>query len=178
MTIMLMHSGHYFNLVEPDRSPILIEDIAHHLSHICRFNGATDGIYSVAQHSVHVSEIVPPQYQLTALLHDAAEAYTGDITSPMKEALGNAYRQVYARIEDAISRRFNLPSAYVRSATIKRADLVMLATERHQLLPTTYYEWPCLEGIEPLDAKLPIWSPGQARMEFMQRFLKLTGVEG
>lgn len=177
MTKMLMHSGHTFDLAEPERGPILAEDIAHHLAQICRFNGATRGIYTVAQHSVHVSEIVPEQYQLAGLLHDAAEAYTGDITSPMKELLGQTYRNVYRRIEAAIAARFRIPPAYIHSDIIKYADMVLLATEKEQLLPKSDVPWPCLDGIEPMNVQLPVWPPGQAKMEFLQRLTKLLNME-
>src|SRR5579872_2947230 len=80
-------SGLEFPLFEPRLDAINIEDIAHGLSMICRFTGQCARFYSVAEHSVHVSHLVPREDAAWGLLHDAAEAYLGDVASPLKKHL-------------------------------------------------------------------------------------------
>lgn len=81
------HSGLLFDLVNPDYDEVNIEDIVFGLSRQMRFNGHTKFPYSVAQHSMFVAELMPPELAAYGLLHDAHEAYMGDITSPVKSAM-------------------------------------------------------------------------------------------
>lgn len=167
MTTILTTSGTYFNLSNPHESEIHIEDIAHALSNICRFSGHCREFYSVAQHSVMASYLVPAEHALMALLHDASEAYIGDVTSPLKAMLYE-YKIIEGRVTNAIYKRFDIgPHQY---PTIKHADLVMLATERLHLLPATDYQWECLRGIKPMKLKeLRCWSPSEACDKFLDR---------
>lgn len=101
-----------FTLGPVDPNQIDIEDIAHALSHVCRFAGHTSRFYSVAQHSLMVSYKIPgtSREKLAALLHDAAEAFVCDIPSPVKPLLGRSYRNLYNRIQDVIDLKFGVPS--------------------------------------------------------------------
>ncbi|MFB5172848.1 HD family hydrolase [Erwinia amylovora] len=137
-------TGKHFNFVNTDSASICIEDIAGALSNICRFTGHLTDFYSVAQHSVHVSYLVPAEYAFEALLHDAAEAYCSDINSPLKSLLPD-YRDIENRIETVIRRKFGLPP--VISTPVKYADLIMLATERRDFDLDDGTPWTGREGI-------------------------------
>lgn len=171
MTDILMVSGRSFDLVDVETHDYQIEDIAHALSHLCRFTGHTRTLYTVAQHSVFVSMLVPPEQALAGLLHDAAEAYIGDVASPLKSLLPD-YQAIEARIERALRRRFGVPADL--SPEVKLADRVMLATERRDLMPASAAQWARIAGIEPLGQRLVAWSPEMSRVAFLQRFAELT----
>lgn len=130
------YTGKKLSFIDPQPEDICIEDIAHHLSLICRFNGACRTFYSVAQHSVHVAEIVLPGAIPQALLHDAGEAYYGDITSSLKEVLkgigcgcchNDNFEMILKRIDQAIFDKFNIP--YPISEEVKQADRMTLNLE-------------------------------------------------
>src|SRR5690554_3469342 len=146
MTWILLRSGHPFDLQNPTPEMIRPVDLAYALARICRFNGHTREHYSVAQHSIHVAELVPPEHQLVALLHDAAEAYIGDLASPLKAMLPD-YQAIEARIWSVICARFRIPEEL--PDCVKHADLVMLATERRDVMPMGGGPWDCLRNIEP-----------------------------
>lgn len=101
-------TGKQFSFERPEVDQICIEDIAHHLSMICHWNGACSKFFSVAQHSVLVSRIVPRDLAQWALMHDAAEAYCGDMTRPLK-ALMPDYKIIEQRVQRKICDVFNLP---------------------------------------------------------------------
>ncbi|HGE8473100.1 TPA: HD family hydrolase [Serratia marcescens] len=165
------HSGRQFWYEAISRNMIDIGDIAQALSNICRFCGHLDDFYSVAQHSVLVSYLVPPELALEALLHDAGEAYCQDIPAPLKALLPD-YRDIEAKVDRAIRDRFDLPLQH--SADVKQADLVMLATERRDFYIDDGDKWDILTGIEPTD-KFTICplNPRQARSLFITRFNEL-----
>lgn len=169
---ILLHSGAYFNLLQPERSVTHIEDIAHALANICRFCGHTDRFYSVAEHCVHASRHVLPAFAKEALLHDATEAYVGDMSKPLKKVLPS-YEDIEDRIDAVIRRRYDLPATM--TPEVHHVDLVMLVTEQFQVMRNRD-EWVYALGKKPLDITLPCWNPEQARAEFLARYYELYGV--
>lgn len=127
-------TGQCFNVREPDPSQINLEDIAHHLSQVCRFGGAVREFYSVAEHCVYVSRLVAPELAVLGLLHDAAEAYLGDVIKPLKNCLPE-YSALEHVWETAIAARFGLPS--LKHPDVKLADVAAVQAERRDLLPAT-----------------------------------------
>lgn len=164
---ILTHSGRNFNLLEPDPALIDIEDIAHALSMLCRFTGHTNRFYSVAEHSVRASMHVHSDYALETLLHDATEAYLGDVSSPLKAQL-HEYREIEHRLDCCIRQRFGLPMK--QSRQVKQADLSMLATERAHLMAATTDHWPLLDGVEPAEPILKTLDPQKACELFLDCF--------
>lgn len=131
------HTGIYFNVFEPTIEMINIHDIAHALSHLCRFGGHTPFFYSVAQHSIEVSKLVPPSLKIPALLHDAAETYLLDIPSPIKKRL-NGYAELEENIMKLIAQKFKFQ--YPLDPKIKEADKEMLLREWEDIvLGKQYY---------------------------------------
>ncbi|EGI4677501.1 HD family hydrolase [Escherichia coli] len=152
-------SGKHFNYLDIQQDDIVIEDIATALSHICRFAGHLPEFYSVGQHSVLTSHLVPQEFALEALLHDAAEAYLQDIPSPLKRLLPD-YQAIEARVDAAIRQKFGLPTE--------------LASERRDFEIDEGSIWPCLEGVVPTDLFIinPV-RPGQSYGMFINRFNEL-----
>jgi hypothetical protein len=165
---MLTATGRQFWPLDPRPEEIHIEDIAHALAHQCRFGGHCRFFYSVAQHSVLVSHAVPDRLSLWGLLHDAAEAYLVDLPRPIKRYsdLGYTYRVIEAQLMSAICRRFGLP--IVEPSEVKRADDVLLMTEKRDVMPESQWEW--RETAEPLTERIVPWNPGIAREAFLCRF--------
>ena len=126
-------SGRYIDLLNPEADNIYLSDIAHALSHICRFGGHTATFYSVAEHSLTVSAMVQrqtgdPQEAMVGLLHDAAEAYIGDMVRPLKHSNEMAgFLAIETRVEQAIAEWFGLSS--LSSQIVKEADRGLLSWE-------------------------------------------------
>lgn len=146
-----MLSGRRLDLLEPSAFDVEVEDIAHGLARVARWNGQTKGehAFSVAQHSLVVEDIagqlapsITPAERLTALLHDAPEYVIGDMISPFKNALGVNYRAFEDRLERAIHLRFGLPpkTPAPLKKLIKRADLICAWFEATQLAGFTVDE--------------------------------------
>lgn len=180
MTWILTRSGRKFDLANPTADMVDPTDIAHSLSMQCRFNGHTRSYYSVAQHCYLAADLVPAEHQLAALLHDATEAYVGDMVRPLKEAMRDCaryhgtscmYEVTEARVWEAICQRFNLDPAL--PASVKHADLVALATEKRDLMPEHPEPWPCLAGIEPIAPRIDPWQPSYAAIHYHHRLLQL-----
>jgi uncharacterized protein len=169
-------SGRRVNPFDPDPEQIDIGDIGRALANQCRFGGHCRVFYSVAQHSVIVSELVEQrggdaEDVFAALMHDAAEAYLGDMPHPLKHrsSLGEAFRAAEEVLERAIRDRFRLKAAV---AEIKSVDRALLATER-RAFAAEIWRWPELDGVEPLELQLTAWSPDEAKLAFSRRFAEL-----
>lgn len=167
---ILLASGNTFDLVYPESSTFTIEDIAQGLSQIGRFVGQSSRFYSVAQHSLLVSTLVPAEDALSALMHDAAEAFIGDVSRPLKRLLSD-YRMVEKRVEAAVFSRFGLPIEL--PASVKDADMLALATEQYFLMPDREGR-SYAGGKTPLNIILPVMSWAEARDAFLARFAELS----
>ena len=183
-----MLSGRRLDLLDPSPLDIEIEDIAHGLARVARWNGQTKGDqpFSVAQHSVLVEDFVVhvwPQStaadRLGALLHDAPEYVIGDMISPFKNALGVDYRQFEARLESAIRLRFGLPAKISADlkARIKQADQSAAFFEATRLAGFDIDEALDFFGAPPPGPapEMTPMSPIDAQALFLRRFAALQG---
>lgn len=165
MSWILTYTGKRVDLLDPKPEQIDPRDIAHALAHLCRFTGHCTRYHSVAEHSIGVMHHVPSLYRLPALLHDATEAYLGDVSRPLKAVLPD-YREIERHFEQVIRQRFGL--YYSNSEPIKYADMQMLAIEREVLMPEGDDEWPCLQGINPASRLyVGLLAPKQAEAAYM-----------
>ena len=169
-------SGRWVNPFDPDPAQLDPGDIARALANQCRFGGHSRVFYSVAQHCVIVSRVVEErggdvEDVFAALMHDAGEAYLGDMPHPLKHrsALGAAFRDAEARLEEAIRDRFTIKADVPE---IKRVGRALLATER-RAFSAELWHWPELEDVEPLGLELRAWSPDTAAEEFLMRYTEL-----
>lgn len=167
-------SGREFNFLTPSPAMICIEDIAHALSHVCRYTGHCREFYSVAQHSVIVSRLVEdqePEHAMRALLHDATEAYIGDVSSPLKQLLQD-YRYIESGVQAAIDAAFGFTGA--PPAVIKWADMTALVTEKRDLMPeSTGVQWEAAKQYEPRGRPITPLPPFLARNLFLERYHEL-----
>lgn len=170
------YTGGRFYLLDPAPSDVRIEDVAHALSQICRFTGHTNRFYSVAEHSVHVSRIVRPEHALWGLLHDAAEAYIGDVSRPLKHARGmEGYKAIEAKVERAVIGAFDIDLTAEMLNEVNHADLLMLCAEARDLMGITDFHaagW--RYWVEPDPAqKIGGWSPQYAVSQFLGTYYEL-----
>jgi len=175
-------TGRAFRPFEPRVEDVCIEDIAHALANMCRFNGHCREFYSVAQHSVHVSDWVAAPYKLAALLHDAAEAYMPDFCSPIKKYIRVAFPNfriadisvIENCLLDRIARALGVPNLWPVPWQVEEIDTRLCATEQRAL---TY---PALAGenrSEPLAMEVTPLLPARAEMLFLDRFEELRAAE-
>lgn len=159
----------YANMRSED---ICIEDIAIALSRIPRFLGHSSGFLSVAQHSINVSKLVSPQHRLTALLHDATEAYLGDLPSPLKSMPQMAgYRELEERLWVLVSMRFDLP--LVIPQEVHQADKFALDGEYLALKAHRSFVPKNPSGMNVpffVSTTMRLWDPEEAFTEFLRQF--------
>lgn len=163
-----MHSRRLVDSLHLEPGDVSIHDIAHGLAHICRFLGQVPQFYSVAQHCCLVSAAVPWEYAMTGLLHDAAEAYMGDISGPMKKHVyirhgcsPLAFEEYEERALEAIFAGLGLPVAVPLPKIVTNADERVLQQE---------LTWRRTEKPHVL-----LWNPERAKAEFLARFHYLKG---
>jgi hypothetical protein len=167
-------TGKKFDIANPQPEMVDILDIAHSLSMQCRFTGHTNDFYSVAEHSIYVSQQVPPEHALQALLHDASEAYLTDVARPMKPFL-SGYYELEQRISAVIYQKFNLPLELHKS--VIDIDNRILLDERNELLSKPLEPWvQDLEGLQPIGIMVKCLSPAIAKSRFILRFKELTAL--
>lgn len=170
------YTGRKFDFDDLSVDSVCIEDIAHHLSNLCRFNGAATRFYSVAEHSVHLSRCCPDEFGLWGLLDDAPEAYIGDVARPFQWFLGDqgqigAYLSLQAGIMELIIEKFSLGS--LRPKVVADLDDAILIDERDQVMTSpTPDDWG-LRG-EPLGVRIWCWSQEVAEEVFLNRYRELT----
>lgn len=163
------YTGGVFWPLAPRREDVKLSDIAHALSHLCRFAGHTREFYSVAQHSVLVSHLCRPEDARWGLLHDASEAYLSDIVAPLKRSGGlSGYREIETRVQLVIAQAFNLP--LTEPVSVKAADQALLRIEQRDLMtmPTVVnVDVPSRYG------RLVPLPPAEAERQFLARFWEL-----
>jgi hypothetical protein len=184
---MQTYTGKRFTPLDPRPEDVDAVDIAHALSLLCRYNGHVDRFYSVAEHCVHLARWIhwkTGDRNLTrwALLHDAAEAYIGDMIWPLKAHMPD-FQDVDAFVTGAIAKRFGLEGAVVIVIPssrgfgkrvkvipdeVKEADTRILLDEKAALLKPSPGAW-TVDGLEPLGIADYImgWSPGRAEAEYL-----------
>lgn len=168
-------TGRIFDFTEP--TPLTIFEASAALSKICRFTGHCTEFYSVAQHSLLVSMLVPHHLALQGLLHDVAEAVLSDMSGPLKKLMPE-FKALERKTEQVILAGFNLPAEL--DPLVKRADLVALKLEREAIMGKSAMPWNCLDGIETnlvevahLDWVRSLSIP-QADFWFVKTFMNLT----
>lgn len=170
-------SGQYYDFLNPDPDTFEIEDIAYALSNTCRYGGHCKPYYSVAQHCVYVSQLVPAEFALHGLLHDGSEAFVGDLPSPLKRLVGDEYKKLEKLAEDVIFEKFNVVNTPESHRIVKEADLIALRTERDVLLPEgsegDAWWWVVEEGIEVSSLPIQPVSAEAAYSMFLNRFHEL-----
>lgn len=163
-------SGVAFYPLDVRPEDICIEDIAGALSKICRYGSQCLAFYSVAEHSIHVSRTVQPQFAKAALLHDAAEAYVGDMVRPIKLMLPE-FRRMEKAVQAAINTRFGIP--FIDTIYLRHFDDQMLHTEMREMMKDPPQPWvelpPALENWH-----FDYYDPDEAEEAFLLRWAELT----
>ncbi|TNE48937.1 MAG: phosphohydrolase [Deltaproteobacteria bacterium] len=170
MSWIQTYTGKQFWPLEPERNTIDIEDIAHSLSMLCRFNGHCLAFYSVAEHCVRVSRILPPESAKWGLLHDAGEAYLVDMPKPLKRMIPE-FEEHENHLLESIAQHFGL--SWPIPKDVHHADVVMLMTEKRDLMSPEPESWGI--DVEPLSDTIHPMSPMEAKAAFLERFQELMG---
>lgn len=183
-----MLSGRRLDLLDPSPLDIEIEDIAHGLAFVARWNGQTFGEfpYSVAEHSLLVERVysditpnAPVKWRLAALLHDAPEYVIGDMISPVKAAVGPGYKAMDARLMEAVHIRFGVPAEIPKAVKtqIKRADRISAWLEAIQIAGFSETEANKLFGIPKPETlqktRLALRAPMEVKADFLARHAAL-----
>lgn len=177
-TKIVTYTGKSFDLLNPTPDMVCIEDIAHALANICRYTGHVREFYSVAQHCVLMVKTDLPGNPLQRLLHDAAEAYVGDIASPWKQCLivhdfDISVKEWETKIQGVIGLALGVDLAH--SAEVKEADNRMYFTEVRDLMPPSDEFGKRQGNLKPLEEKIICWHPLVAEGMFLATYDSLRG---
>lgn len=167
---ILTYTGKMFDTINPVPELIDINDIAHSLANSCRYNGHCRDFYSVAEHSIYVSEQLPEKFALWGLLHDASETYVGDLVKPLKNFLPD-FQKAEEKVIKAVAEKFGL--VLPEPDEVKIADYRMLLTEQRQLFNHKFDF--TKHPVEPYDSiRINCWAPKVAERIFLMKFYELT----
>jgi hypothetical protein len=167
-TMMQTFTGKVIDLDDFREEDVRLADISHALSLINRFTGHSKCPYSVAQHSVMVSKIVGQPHAMWGLLHDASEAYLGDVATPLKNMLPQ-YRELEEHIQRTIARKFGL--CWPMPKAVKAADVRALMAEKRDLL-TVDHDWGI--DVEPMAGPILPYCWQQAKQLFEERYKEIA----
>lgn len=175
MTWTQTYTGLKFDFNDPEAHEYCLIDIAHHLSLICRYGGATKWHYSVAQHSLCMAlkmweNTLNPYYALDCLIHDAAEAYVGDIKSPIK-ALLPQFVEVENRVDAALRKKLS-PFGIMGNghAKTKEYDRRIIVDEKKQIMATSVHDWSLPPSILPLGVNILDYVANQVEIAWLEWF--------
>lgn len=175
---METHSGLQFNYVFLDPQAVSIPDIAHALSHMCRYNGHVKRFYSVAEHCVHLAQFVrahggESEQQLVALFHDGAEAYLADVVRPAKRRIPQ-----YMALEGAVDAAVAYAIGHVHPFPnwLKELDTRILVDERAQAMNPSPHAW-AVDGMDPLGVRIRMWRPYKAKRMFLREYRRVAGLK-
>lgn len=170
---MLTFTGRAYFPCDPRPDEVDILDIAHGLSNLCRYTGQCLRFYSVAEHSILVSRMVPSELAMEALLHDASEAYCADLNRPLKVSLPD-YNAAIKLNDIAVRTHFGLP--LVETPAVKTADTDVLISEYRQNMPAKQHDLPWIwGGTERPEVLLYCYPPLMAERVFLDRYHELGG---
>jgi len=183
---IVTYTGKVFDLLNPQPETVCIEDIAHALANLCRYTGHVREFYSVAQHCILMADANLPGDSLQKLLHDAAEAYIGDMATPWKQLLRvfesrncctkdsgfpmwvNEYEQ---KIQDVIGIALGVDLSY--SVEVKEADNRMFSTEIRDLMPPSVEFMNWTGNSAPLDFTIVPWDSDYSETAFLNNYWRL-----
>lgn len=175
--LMATVSGRMFDVLNPNPAEVSLDEIAHGLSQINRFNGHTRFPYSVAQHAELCARECLRRYPgmfeaaLAVLHHDSAEAYLGDVIRPIKGLIGPVYRQLESRVQAAIHRQFEIRIDAATTAVIHECDNAVVRTEAHELMiGSDKWNW---GTIQPAPVRIEEIAPHEAKARFMAMHYRL-----
>lgn len=165
-------TGKQFWYTSDDPREVDIRDIASALSKLCRFTGHCSKFYSVAEHSILVSELLPDHLKLAGLLHDASEAYLADIASPIKQLLPE-YKKIEHFVMEKVGRKFGITKEQFEDKLVKCADWSQLKVEASDLLPSRGENWYFPDGL--LGGLYPTcFTPQVAERMFLDTYYDIT----
>lgn len=176
MSVAITYTNRFFDILNPDNSDkIDIVDIAHSLSNKCRFNGHCRKFYSVAEHSVWCARLAPDRLKLSTLMHDASEAFLGDITGPLKNYWIDMIAPVENRLDCYMKDNFHLPDLSTEDKKIiKHIDKSMLLHEAYYLFDNPFSDkrfiWPNPNDVTKLAISLKCLGPDDAKEFFLSEY--------